>query len=223
MTPIRLHFYRQRLETLAIEKNHLKLLPELYYVPDSAIEAERQVPYSQPRLPNDNIPLVWAQSLYYLGKMIQDGLLTLGDLDPLARHLRVGQHRQPIVQIALLAEDETLQQQLANYGIQTQVLEQLDPVQVYPAVELSALYAQIGGNEKFTPHWSPGATTAQFDDLAHLQASGRNGGIFACFSGPSTILSDPGLSFFWLRRSAVSWPISTNIGMNQDDPRLPCF
>ena len=141
-------FYRERLEALAVSKNDLALLPELYIVPDYAIAAEREAPGSQTRKPNENIPLVWAQSLFYLGQMLQDGLLTRGDLDPLARHLRVGHHRKPTVQIALLAEDETLQKQLANYGIQTQVLEQLDPVQVRPATELSDLYTQMGCNTK---------------------------------------------------------------------------
>ncbi|MEM8808822.1 MAG: glycoside hydrolase family 15 protein [Cyanobacteria bacterium P01_G01_bin.38] len=141
-------FYFERLKAVAVNKNGHDLLPEVYYVPQDAIEAERVNPHSQTRLPNENIPLVWAQSLYYLGLMIQDGLLTPGDLDPLARHLKAGQNRRPIVQIALLAEDRTLQKQLANYGIETQVLEQIEPVQVRPAMELSALYAQIGCNEK---------------------------------------------------------------------------
>ncbi|MEM7064855.1 MAG: glycoside hydrolase family 15 protein [Cyanobacteria bacterium P01_B01_bin.77] len=141
-------FYQERLEALAIHKHGLDLLPELYYVPKAMIEAERENPHSQIREPNDNIPLVWAQSLYYLGQMIQDGLITLGDIDPLARHLKIGQNRQPIVQISLLSEDSELQQQLANYGIETQVLEQIDPVQVRTSTDLADLYAEIGGNSK---------------------------------------------------------------------------
>ncbi|NEP63005.1 MAG: glycosyl hydrolase family 15, partial [Symploca sp. SIO2G7] len=141
-------FYRERLEALAINKNGLELLPELYYVPKAVIQDERENPHSQMREPNDNVPLVWAQSLYYLGQMIQDGLITLGDIDPLARHLKVGQNRRPIVQVALLSEDSDLQQQLANYGIETQVLEQIEPVQVRTAIGLADLYAQIGCNKK---------------------------------------------------------------------------
>ncbi len=142
------HFYQMRLADLAVEKNGMPLLPEVYYVPAEKIEAERESPQSQQRLPNENVPLIWAQSLYYLGKMIQDELLTPGDLDPLGRHLRIKQQRRPIVQIVLLAEDEQLQQQLANYGIETQIVEQIEPVQVRSAVELSTLYAQIGSNQK---------------------------------------------------------------------------
>nr|MBX2865466.1 glycosyl hydrolase family 15 [Leptolyngbyaceae cyanobacterium MAG.088] len=120
----------------------------LYYVPTGVIEAEREHPHSQIREPNDNLPLVWAQSLYYMGQMLQDGLITLGDIDPLARHLKVGQNRQPIVQVSLLSEDSDLQKELANYGIETQVLEQIDPVQVRTSTDLADLYAQIGCNAK---------------------------------------------------------------------------
>ncbi|MEM1239188.1 MAG: glycoside hydrolase family 15 protein [Cyanobacteria bacterium P01_H01_bin.26] len=141
-------FYRERLEALAISQRGLELLPELYYVPKEVIEAERENPHSQIREPNANVPLVWAQSLYYMGQMIQDGLITLGDIDPLARHLKVGQNRRPIVQISMLSEDSDLQQQLANYGIETQVLEQIDPVQVRPSTNLADLYAKIGDNQK---------------------------------------------------------------------------
>ncbi|NEP15688.1 MAG: glycosyl hydrolase family 15 [Leptolyngbya sp. SIO4C1] len=146
--PEQVAFYQARLAAVAVERDGMALLPELYYVPEAAIAAERNTPGSQRRLPNDNVPLVWAQSLYYLGQMIQAGLLTPSDLDPLARHLKVGQNRRPIVQIALLAEDSSLQQQLANYGIQTQVLAQVEPVQVRPATELSRLYEQMGRSAK---------------------------------------------------------------------------
>jgi phosphorylase kinase alpha/beta subunit len=49
-----------------------------------------------------------------------------------------------VVQIALLAEDEDLQAQLAAYGIATQTPKQVEPMQVRQATELSAVYAQIG-------------------------------------------------------------------------------
>ena len=141
-------FYRQRLEAIAVQQEGFHLLPELYYVPEAAIAAERETPHSQNRLPNENIPLIWAQSLFMLGQLLEDGLITLGDIDPLGRHLRVGQKRQSIVQICLIAENEALQKELATYGIETQVPEQIDPVGVYPSGQLSAIYAQIGRNDK---------------------------------------------------------------------------
>lgn len=143
-----IRFYRQRLEAIALQQNGFSLLPELYYVPEEAITAERDMPHSQDRVANENVPLVWAQSLFILGQLLDDGLVTLGDIDPLGRHLRVGKKRQSIVQIVLLAENEILQQELATYGIETQIPEQIDPIQVYPSGELSAIYAQVGCNDK---------------------------------------------------------------------------
>ena len=140
--------YQHRLEALLVQRNGVGLLPELYLVPHEHLEAERSHPHSQPRIPNENMPLVWAQSLYYLGQLVQENLLSPGDLDPLGRHLRLGHHPRPIVQIALLAEDEALQSELATYGIATQIPEQVRPIQVRQAGDLSTVYTQIGRNDK---------------------------------------------------------------------------
>ncbi|MEG5014778.1 MULTISPECIES: glycoside hydrolase family 15 protein [unclassified Microcoleus] len=140
--------YQQRLESLAVDRSGVPLLPELYYVPAENIEAEKLNPSSQQRLPNENIPLVWAQSLYFLGQLLNEGLIAVGDIDPLGRHLSVGPHREPLVQIALLAEDEDLQAELAANGIATQTPKQVEPIQVRQTKELSAIYTQIGRNDQ---------------------------------------------------------------------------
>ncbi|NJL84858.1 MAG: glycosyl hydrolase family 15 [Leptolyngbyaceae cyanobacterium SM1_1_3] len=140
-------FYQERLSAIATVKDGIALLPELYYVPAEAIAAERQAPRTQPRLPNENLPLVWAQSLYLIGQLLQEKLLTLADIDPLGRHLKIG-HRQPIVQIALLAEDEALQAELSTYGILAQIPSQIEPMQVRSSSDLSQIYTQIGRNSK---------------------------------------------------------------------------
>lgn len=146
--------YRTRLDQLVVKNGSFGLLPELYYVPEQCIEAERNAPASQARLPNENVPLVWAQSLYLLGRMLQDELISIGDIDPLGHHQRMGvslRHgkvkRRPLVQVALLAENEDLQAELACYGIATQTPQQLESVQVRSSSELSALYTQIGQNQ----------------------------------------------------------------------------
>ncbi|WP_414753613.1 glycoside hydrolase family 15 protein [Anabaena sp. CCY 9910] len=149
-------FYQEQLEKLLIERDGvssnighgLRLLPELYYVPAENVEAEKLAPQTQPRLPNENVPLVWAQSLYYLGQMLSEGLLAVGDVDPLGRHLSIGKKREALVQIVLLAEDEDLQAQLAVHGIETQTPKQVAPIQVRQASELSTIYTQIGRNDK---------------------------------------------------------------------------
>ncbi|HLO86831.1 MAG TPA: glycoside hydrolase family 15 protein [Nostocaceae cyanobacterium] len=140
--------YQELLEGLLVERDGLKLLPELYYVPAESIEAEKIEPHSQPRLPNENIPLVWAQSLYYLGQMLNEGLIAIGDIDPLGRHLCIGKNRESLVQIALLAEDEDLQAKLEVHGIETQTPTQVETIQVRKSEEFSQIYTQIGRNDK---------------------------------------------------------------------------
>ena len=139
--------YRERLANVLVERDGIALLPELYTVPADKIEAERQAPGSQDREPNDNIPLVWAQSLYYLAGMLDEGLLEPGEIDPLGRRLRLGAQREPLVQIALLAEDEALQGELEAQGVRTQTPPQIEPIQVRRATELAAAYHQIGRND----------------------------------------------------------------------------
>ena len=140
--------WQEMLQKVLVEHNGMKLLPELYFVPHDKIEAEKQQPHSQERLPNANLPLVWAQSLYYLGEMIHSGLLQLSDLDPLGRHRGIGAAHEPVVQIVLLAEDESLQAELNNVGIVTETLNQVAPVRVRHSEELADAYFQIGRNDK---------------------------------------------------------------------------
>ncbi|KAM3111726.1 glycoside hydrolase family 15 protein [Phormidesmis sp. 146-33] len=140
--------YLQLLDRLVVERDGLKLLPELYIVPEAAIEAEKAKPHTQTRIPNENVPLVWAQSLYLLAQMLSDGLLAVGDVDPIGCHLRIGQIRKATVQIALLAENEALQTRLAANNIETQTLKQVEPIQIRHARELAAAYAQVGRNDK---------------------------------------------------------------------------
>ncbi len=140
--------YRNALAAVTVERQGYQLLPELYFVPKAQVAAEKRNPQSQTRLPNENLPLVWAQSLYLLGQMMDDGLLAPGDLDPQGRHLRIGRQRQPTIQIALIAENQELQGQLAEYGIASQTLEQIAPTQVRSSTELGRVYHHLGENSK---------------------------------------------------------------------------
>ncbi|MGK0673600.1 MAG: glycoside hydrolase family 15 protein [Halothiobacillaceae bacterium] len=141
-------FYRESLERLAIEKDGLRLLPELYFVPAEYIEAERQHPGSQPRQANENLPLVWAQSLFILGKLIQDGLLDPADIDPLGRRLRLGRSYHRPVQVAVLAEHAEVQERLEASGIRAELLEQVSPLWVAHSRKLIDLFAMLGRNPK---------------------------------------------------------------------------
>ncbi|KAJ3112618.1 hypothetical protein HDU96_004369 [Phlyctochytrium bullatum] len=62
-----------------------KLVPELYIVPKDLVNKEKQNPGSVDRFPNENLPLVWAQSLYIMGSLLKDNLLSVAELDPLGR------------------------------------------------------------------------------------------------------------------------------------------
>ncbi|ERN42574.1 glucoamylase [Rubidibacter lacunae KORDI 51-2] len=143
----RVREYRDRLQRVSVKRDGWELLPEVYYVPSDRIDAERARPYSQQRLPNENLPLVWAQSLYLLGQMLADGTISPGDIDPLGRHLKVGRDRAAVVQIALLAEDEALQSQLADHNIATETPQQVEPIQIRRATDLVTTYGQVGRND----------------------------------------------------------------------------
>jgi len=139
--------YRGKLENLLVEQNGQRLLPELYLVPKELIAAERARPHSQERVPNENIPLVWAQSLFILGSLIQDGLLAIDDIDPLGRYKAIKQ-RDYTLQIALLAQDESVQDSLRAEGINTQTLAEIAPIQVREAIELAEAYTHVGRNDR---------------------------------------------------------------------------
>ena len=79
--------WRERLKHVAVDVDGVELLPELYVVPKEAVEAERLNPGSQQRVPNENVPLLWTQSLTWLGDLLLQGLLKPDDLDPSGRRL----------------------------------------------------------------------------------------------------------------------------------------
>jgi phosphorylase kinase alpha/beta subunit len=140
--------YREKLQGLLIERDGDLLLPELYRVPLASIDAERATPSSQLREPNENVPLVWAQSLYILGALIQDGLLDVSEIDPLGRRLRVGRQRGRRVQFALLADSPSIKLRLEEKGIRAETRREVSPVLIQPATHLAEAYCQLGRNPR---------------------------------------------------------------------------
>ena len=128
-----------------------------------------------------------------MGQLLQTRLLKPGDLDPLGRHLKVGEHRFPVVQVALLAEDKALRDKLSTYGLPTQVLAEIDPVQVYPAGELVFDLCRNWPQPKAQPERTPGAATPEPDHLPHFSHTGRCSGLPALFLRSAAILPDAGL------------------------------
>jgi len=133
-----------RLADLAVSVDGHALLPELYLVPADRIEAERLEPGSQPREAGDNVPLVWAQSLWLLARMLREGVLRPADLDPLGRHRFAATRSRPVVQLAFLAHDEAAVAAYGERGIRAELPEDLEPLHVRRSVTLARAFAEVG-------------------------------------------------------------------------------
>lgn len=140
-------FYRKKLESLMVNVNGIGLLPELYYLPWENIEAEKRNPRSQTRVPNENIPLVWAQSLYLTGLMLDEGLISADDLDPLKMRRRSTRFVKTNIALVILAENEAIKQSLAKYGVVAESLQDIKPMGVLSSSSLMEIYAHVGENK----------------------------------------------------------------------------
>lgn len=141
------NFYRYKLETLMIEKDGHMLLPELYYVPQESILAEKEKPGSQTRLPNDNLPLVWAQSLYLVGKMLDDELIKTDDLDPIGLHKIQYRPNTATTSVVILAQNDTVKQKLLEAGCLCQTVEEIAPLKAISAKQLVENYQHLGASK----------------------------------------------------------------------------
>eukprot|EP01135_Chromosphaera_perkinsii_P002951 Nk52_evm62s230 gene=Nk52_evmTU62s230 len=156
--------YLELTESVMVDKGDvMDLIPEVYYVPEHNVEAEKKNPHSQDRLPNDNVPLFWAQSLYILSKLVLEDLISVGEIDPVGRRLIKGVRPRPntrhsafnvqkredlVVQMVLLSDSERLKNDLSTYGILTQTTREIEPVQVKTPDILVDLYKGLGVNKK---------------------------------------------------------------------------
>ncbi len=147
--------WREKLKPLFVELDGQQLLPELYIVPEESIEAEKENPGSQTRVPNENVPLVWAQSLYMLSDMILDGLLRPSDIDPLRRRERIGHQRSTYPLVAVLAENDSVKQQLLDLGFESETLSEVKPLKIMHASRLSEVHMLLGKNEKLSLSGAP--------------------------------------------------------------------
>jgi phosphorylase kinase alpha/beta subunit len=98
---------------------------ELYLVPEDRVSAEFNNPGSQPRVAGDNVPLLWAQSLWIIGALLADGLIEPDDIDPLHRRLVPGDAERGLkapVRVAVLAESREAQAALAGHGFEVQTV-----------------------------------------------------------------------------------------------------
>ncbi|XP_075972760.1 putative phosphorylase b kinase regulatory subunit alpha isoform X3 [Anticarsia gemmatalis] len=141
--------YMQKLEKVMIRKDGgMPLVPELYSVPGDKAHLEHEDPGSQERIPLGRCPFIWAQSLYILGKLLQEGFLAVGELDPLNRRLCSEKKPDVVVQIVILAENNEIRDKLLEYDLHVQTISDVAPIEVQPARVLSHLYTYLGRNKK---------------------------------------------------------------------------
>ncbi len=171
--------YREKLDSLTVEVEGQKLLPELYLVPRDLVKAEKQAPHSQERIPNENIPLVWAQSLYLTGLMLDEGLVSEDDLDPLKMRRRATRYINAEVALVVLAENDEVKRQLSDYGVIAETLDDIKPLAVVSATHLVEAYRKVGANSTLG---LTGRPRRRLQSLATSQTYKINSQIVLCLS-----------------------------------------
>ncbi len=140
-------YYREKIESIMVEVDGAKLIPELYYLPEENTQAEKQKPGSQQRVPNENVPLVWAQSIYYSALLIDEGYVQTSEVDALNLRGNTTRFNRSQVALVILAENEDVKKQLAENGVIAESLGDIAPVKVISAPHLVEAYAQVGANK----------------------------------------------------------------------------
>jgi Glycosyl hydrolases family 15/Phosphorylase b kinase C-terminal domain len=171
--------YRKKLESLMVNVDGVGLLPELYYLPKENVEAEKKNPRSQPRVPNDNLPLVWAQSLFYTGLLLDEGLISTDDIDPLKMRRRSTKFIKSNIALVVLAENDQIKQHLAKNGVIAESLQDIKPMAVVSASGLMEAYAHIGENKALG---LTGRPRRRVQSLATSQTYEINNKIYLCLS-----------------------------------------
>lgn len=136
------------LDSVTISRNGLKLVPELYTVPESEVMSEYGKPGHAERVPGGRCPLMWAQGLYIIGKLLHEEFIAPGELDPMNRRLSSLKKPDVVVQIVVLAEDKKIQGLLGEQGFNIKSCTEIAPIQVQPAGMLSHLYTFLGRSAK---------------------------------------------------------------------------
>jgi phosphorylase kinase alpha/beta subunit len=136
-----------RLEPLFQKIDGLSLLPELYIVPEDKVHAEALAPGSQERVPNPNIPLLWAQSQWILGALLREGLIVPDDIDPLGRRKNLSARTPTQIAFCVIAEDVVAQAKLQALGLKVETIANvLLKCDLRPAGDLVAAWTRIGAN-----------------------------------------------------------------------------
>ncbi|MBM5793538.1 MAG: phosphorylase kinase [Cyanobacteria bacterium K_DeepCast_0m_m1_088] len=136
--------WRERLRKLAVEVDGVALLPELYLVPKGSIEAERRLPGSQERQANDNVPLLWTQSLTWLSDLMLMGLLEPEQLDPSNRRLGSQLGAEEVL-VSFVPARESIAAALEAAGLS---VTRPGTATIASSKELGERMAQVGANAR---------------------------------------------------------------------------
>ena len=139
--------WRQRLASVSVVVDGVPLLPELYLVPETAVEAERLRPGSQPRMANPNVPLLWTQSLTWLGDLLLAGLITPADLDPCGRRLAAPLGADQVL-VALVPANDGIAAALAERGLPCSHDDGSTTIRIAGSQELADSLAWVGANPR---------------------------------------------------------------------------
>lgn len=143
--------YSDALEQVLLRtEDGLKLVPEMYAVPADKVEAEYKNPHSQPRVHVGMTPFMWAQSLFIIGRLLQEGFIVPGELDPLNRRLASEKKPDVVVQVVVLAEDHIIQEKLMHHEIFVQTIQDVPDFEVLPARVLGHIYTYLGRSSKLS-------------------------------------------------------------------------
>jgi hypothetical protein len=138
-------YYAQLLDKILIKNEEgIKLVPESYTVPPELVELEYKEPHSQDRVVNGQLPFMWGQSLYIVSRLLLEGFIAVGELDPLNRRLGANKRPDVVVQVVVLADDVKLQEKLRRHDIFIQTVDEVKNIEVYSANVLSKLYSYLG-------------------------------------------------------------------------------
>ncbi|KAK0064640.1 phosphorylase b kinase regulatory subunit alpha liver isoform-like isoform X1 [Biomphalaria pfeifferi] len=141
--------YQKKLDSVLLKtEDGIPYVPELYAVPRDSVEKEYENPNSQARTPAGKMPHMWGQSMYILGRLMIEGFLSPGELDPLNRRHVTETKPDVVVQVVLLAEDSMIQDKMALHGIELQTVAEVAPIQIHPARILSKIYSLLGKNKR---------------------------------------------------------------------------
>lgn len=142
-------YYAQQLDKILIKNEEgIKLVPESYTVPPELVELEYKEPHSQDRVVNGQLPFMWGQSLYIVSRLLLEGFIAVGELDPLNRRLGANKRPDVVVQVVVLADDVKLQEKLRRHDIYVQTVDEVRNIEVHSANVLSKLYSYLGKYQK---------------------------------------------------------------------------